>query len=260
MTTRINNNLLEQTSIVLVETSHPGNIGSAARAMKTMGLSRMVLVNPKRFPSVDATAMAAGADDILASARVVPTLRQAIADANLVIGTSARSRTLPWPCLSPDEIAPKASQTSSAGGQVALVFGRENHGLSNTELESCHYHVQIPANPGFSSLNLAAAVQLLSYELRKFALEAAKPLAESIPETIRLASEATEGLYTHIERVMWGLDFLNPKQPKRLLKRMRALFNRANLTRQELDILRGFLKVVEHKAGISEQKVKQQHV
>lgn len=204
--------------------------------------------------------MSAGADDILEKAVVVSSLEEAIAEANLVVGTSARSRTIPWPFLEPEDIAPKGAQTIASGGQLALVFGRESSGLSNAELEACHFHVQIPANPAYSSLNLAAAVQILAYELRRFAIKDAEVLPQTLSEPSRLKSEATEGFYMHMEKVMQGLGFLNPKQPKRMLRRLRALFNRANLTRQELDILRGFLKVVENKAGIRQQEGKPENV
>jgi len=164
------NTLLQNIRVVLVNTSHPGNIGGAARAMKNMGLSRLVLVQPKEFPAVDASARASGADDVLDNAQVVDSLEQALVGCNLVMGTSARERSIPWPLIGPRECGAKAVEHANGGEEIALVFGREHAGLTNEELQRCHFHVHIPSNPDFSSLNLAAAVQVLAYELRMASL------------------------------------------------------------------------------------------
>src|SRR5690242_8233019 len=152
--------------MVLVGTQHPGNIGSAARALKTMGLSRLVLVAPERFPHAEADALAAGAGDLLLAARVHADPAEALADCRLVLGCTARDRRIALPVLSPREAAARAAAVAGAGGEVALLFGRERTGLDNAELQLCHAAVHIPANPDYSSLNLAAAVQVLAYELR----------------------------------------------------------------------------------------------
>ena len=165
--------LADNIRIVLVHTSHPGNIGAAARAMKTMNLQHLVLVSPKCYPHPDAIARAAGADDILHHCEVVDTLSEAIADAQLVIGTSARMRHLSWPQLTPRECGQTAVRHAQ-DQDVAIVFGREKSGLSNDELQLCHYHVQIPCNPDYASLNLGAAVQVLAYEV-KVAMQSVLP-------------------------------------------------------------------------------------
>ena len=158
--------VLQNIRVVLVNTSHPGNIGGAARAMKNMGLSQLVLVQPEDFPSGEAVARASGATDILDAALVVDTLEEALAGCSVVLGTSARDRRIPWPLLDPRECATTSLEHVEQGGQVALVFGREYAGLTNEELQRCHFHVHIPSDPEFGSLNLAAAVQVLTYEVR----------------------------------------------------------------------------------------------
>ena len=164
---------LDAMRIVLVNTTHPGNIGAAARAMKNMGLSRLYLVAPKTYPAERALWRAANAADVLRRAIVVDTLEQAVADCGLVIGASARERRIPWPLLTPRECGDRC-YGEAATHLVALVFGREDRGLTNDELHQCHYHVHIPANPDYSSLNLAAAVQVITYELRMSCLTAAQ--------------------------------------------------------------------------------------
>ena len=233
--------MLEHIKIVLVNTSHTGNIGSTARAMKTMGLSQLVLVDPVSPPDGKASALAAGAGDVLANAQTVSTLAEAIADCALVVGTSARSRTLPWPMLTPRECGTQLVR-ESATGQVALVFGRENNGLSNDELQQCHYHVCIPANPEYSSLNLAAAVQTLCYEIRMGFLEqsvASTDAADPAPE-YPLATEL-ERFYTHLESTLTGTGFVVPNHPGQVMVKLRRLFNRARPEQHELNILRGML-------------------
>ncbi len=163
---QVDQGVLQNIRVVLVNTSHPGNIGGAARAMKNMGLSRLVLVDPEEFPSPKALARASGANDLLDNAQVVSTLEEALVGCSLVLGTSARDRRIPWPLLDPRECASKSLEQVALGGEVALVFGREYAGLTNEELQRCQFHVHIPSDPEFGSLNLAAAVQVLTYEVR----------------------------------------------------------------------------------------------
>lgn len=238
---------LARISIVLSRTSHPGNIGSAARAMKTMGLSRLVLVSPKCFPDPEADTLASGASDILASARVVETLDEALADSVFSLAVSARSRDLGPPPMLAREGAGVLLQQATASGQVALVFGNETSGLSNEEVQRCHGAVMIAANPAFSSLNLAAAVQVLCYELRLAAHADAPPLpVGTTPFASPLAThQEQEGFYRHLEQVMVDSGFLDPANPKRLLPKLRRLFGRARLEKDEVNILRGVLAAVE---------------
>ncbi len=225
--------------IVLVRTSHPGNIGAVARAMKTMHLSSLRLVQPRMFPHADATAMASGSDDVLAKALICETLEEAVADCGLILGASARLRSLRWPQMGPREGA--ASALSEAREHpVALVFGHERTGLTNEELSLCHALINIPANPDYSSLNLAMAVQVMCYELLMFSLG---PDSEPIDEQKRDLATAQEMnyFYTHLEQVMIDTGFLDPVAPRRLMKRLRRLFGRARPDKQELNILRGIL-------------------
>lgn len=233
--------MLENIKVVLVNTSHTGNIGSAARAMKTMGLSQLVLVDPVSAPDGKSSALAAGAGDVLANAQTVATLAEAVADCALVVGTSARSRTLPWPMLEPRECGVKMVQEAN-NGPVALVFGRENNGLSNDELQLCHYHVCIPANPEYSSLNLAAAVQTLCYEVRMGFLG-----QESYPESENEypLSEDLERFYVHLEETLSAADFIQKNHPGVVMTKLRRLVNRARPEAQELNILRGILSSVD---------------
>ena len=226
--------LAQRTRIVLVRTSHPGNIGGAARAMKTMGLERLYLVAPLKFPHADATARASNAGDVLGRVRVCDTLEGAIADCTLVIGASARQRTLPWPLLDAREAAQRIAQSSE---ETAVVFGAEQSGLDNTELERCGALLRIPTNAEYGSLNLAAAVQIVAYELR-MAAQAEPP---ETPETPLATAAELEYFYEHLQRVMEAMDFLDPGNPKHLMRRMRRLFNRAQLDQNELNILRGLL-------------------
>lgn len=246
--TQSNNDLLGQIKIVLCQTSHPGNIGAAARAMKTMGLKHLVLVAPKDFPSDEATARSSGATDILETAEVVDSLDEGVKDCRLVIGTSSRNRALPWPMVEPRQIKSILEKETTAL-PMAIVFGRESTGLLNEELQLCHYHVNIPANPDYMSLNLAAAVQVICYECRLLALELDHSLhsAAEITDIDDLGSERkatvkqTEGLYQHFESVMIQTGFFDPKEPKLLPARLHRLFAKAQLTEAEVNIMRGFL-------------------
>lgn len=238
--------MLENIRIVLVNTSHTGNIGSAARAMKTMGLSQLVLVDPVSAPDGKSSALAAGAGDVLANAKTVATLAEAVADCGLVIGTSARSRTLSWPMLEPRECGEKLIKEVPKY-TVALVFGRENNGLSNDELQQCHFHVCIPANPEYSSLNLAAAVQTLCYEVRMAYLNVSRSkYPDSDPEDNDYPlSEDLEGFYSHLEQTLIKTNFIIAKHPGMVMTKLRRLYNRARPESAELNILRGILASVD---------------
>lgn len=233
--------------IVLTEPSHAGNIGAAARAMKTMGLTDLRLVAPREFPSADATARASGADDILAAARSVASLPQAIDDCVYVVGASARIRSLAWPSLDPRACAAELWARVPAG-PVAVVFGPEQSGLTNEDLARCQALVHIPANPDYSSLNLAMAVQVICYEIRM-----AQPgaIAEGgldgeEPRDAPLATaEELEVFHAYLEDVMRRAGYLNPDHPRQLKLRLRRLFNRARLDRTELNILRGLLAALD---------------
>jgi tRNA (cytidine32/uridine32-2'-O)-methyltransferase len=244
------NDLLARLRVVLVEPSHPGNIGAVARAMKNMGLSRLALVNPHRFPHPEAMARASGADDILASAELYTTLPEALAGATRIYGTSARhQRTIPWPIVTPRGAA-SAIFASTSVAETALLFGRESVGLSNEELEQCHTLINIPANPDYSSLNLAQAVQIISYELRLAALE----LAASPTVSARVIDEAAtaaevNGYLDHLQRLLIQVGFLDPHNPRLLLRRLSRLYQRAALERTEVHILRGILTEVQKRLG-----------
>lgn len=224
--------------IVLVGTTHPGNIGASARAMKNMGLSELVLVAPRHFPHEDAVARASGAEDVLGKAKVVETLDEALADCTFVAGASARSRTIEMPVLAPRECAARLIRESRAG-KVAAVFGPEKSGLSNEDLDRCHLLLAIPAVTGFSSLNLAMAVQVVCYELRLAAMPAS---VEEARREVPLASGAElERFYEHLEQVLTASGFLDPANPRYLMRRLRRLFARAEPDRNEINILRGIL-------------------
>ena len=237
-------NLLDKIRIVLIRTSETGNIGSAARAMKTMGLSQLVLVSPKEFPSAKATARASGADDLLANARVVDDLRQALDGCDLIMGTSARLRDLPWPLLNPREAAEKASQCREQAGHIAIVFGSERSGMSNAELDECHFQIHIPANDQYSSLNLAASVQVIAYEMRMAQLLADGLDAAQQEEALAARAEM-EGFYAHLFQVMQQVGYYRPEQPKLLRRRIKRLFNRPMMSHAEVQIMRGFLSMIE---------------
>lgn len=232
--------------IVLVGTTHPGNIGAVARAMKNMGLGDLALVNPKHFPHHDATVRASGATDVLDSARVVSSLRDALADCVYVAGSSARSRTIDWPSMAPRECAQRMIMESEKG-TVAAVFGPENSGLNNDDLDLCHRLVTIPTNPEFNSLNLAMAVQVLTYELRLAGNRDAGPEFQSSDSPA--TGQEMEHFYTHLERVLTDLEFLKPDNPRYLMRRMRRLFVRARPDKNEVAILRGFLAAIDSVSG-----------
>lgn len=232
---------LSQVRIVMIGTTHPGNIGAAARAMKNMGLTDLALVEPKVFPSSEAIARAAGARDILDAARVCRTLEEAIADSERVIGASARLRSISWPQLDPRECA---ALVTGSRAKTAILFGREHSGLSNEELERCHYLLHIPCNPEYRSLNVAAALQVVSYELL-YASRA--PVAATRAEASRYATgEQMESFFAHFEAVLRDIRFLHEsKHELSILRRLRRFFNRAHPEEKELHLLRGVLSAVQ---------------
>ena len=227
--------MLDNVRIILIGTSHPGNIGSAARAMKTMGMTDLVLIDPECEVDGKSVALSAGASDVLKNHKVYKTLDEGIADCGLVIGASARARTLDWPMLDPREMGIKVASEGKKH-KVALVFGRENSGLSNDELQKCHFHVFIPANPDYSSLNLAMAVQTLSYEVRMSFLA-----SESYPEVIEEYPRASdfENMLEHLEKTLFDIGFIVPAHPGLVMDKLRRLFNRARPEINELRMLRG---------------------
>jgi tRNA (cytidine32/uridine32-2'-O)-methyltransferase len=247
--------------IVLVGTQHPGNIGSAARAIKTMGLDRLVLVAPQRYPHNEADMMAAGADDVLASAVCVDTLTEAVADCRLVLGCTARSRRVPLEELLPRIAAARACDMALDGGEVAVVFGRERTGLENEELQLCHAAVHIPANPDYSSLNLAAAVQVLSYELRMALLAAGTaqaadgPALEGGHPSDRPASHAQmEGLFAQLAQTLDDIDFHKGRAPASAMRKLRRLFLRSELGEREVRLLRGILADAQRMARLAAER------
>lgn len=228
---------MDNIRVVLSHTSHPGNIGAAARAMKTMGLSRLFLVNPKHFPDAAADAMASGATDVLANARVCSSLEEALQGTVLAVGLTARRRDLSHAMLALREAAPQIL-ARAAEAPVALVMGTEMSGLSNAELEKCQMLITIPANPEYGSLNLAAAVQVVAYELRTCAIASDLPQGGFPAATF----EEVDQFYEHLEQTLIKIGFLDPRHPKRLMTRLRRLFARAGLEKEEVNILRGILK------------------
>ncbi|MCJ0825985.1 RNA methyltransferase [Luteimonas sp. 50] len=242
--------------VVLVGTQHPGNIGSAARAMKTMGLSRLALVAPERYPHADADALAAGADDVLAAASLHETLAAAVADCRLVLGCTARSRRIALPEQSPREAAARALAEAGRGAEVALVFGRERTGLDNDELQLCHGAVHIPANPDYSSLNLAAAVQVLAYELRMAWLQPGAVVESPAPAAAgEPASHAQlEGLFAQLAETLEAIDFHKGRAPQSALRKLRRLFLRSGLDAREVRLLRGVLADAQRMARLAGER------
>ncbi|HGS4620178.1 TPA: tRNA (cytosine(32)/uridine(32)-2'-O)-methyltransferase TrmJ [Vibrio cholerae] len=236
--------MLERVKVVLVGTTHSGNIGSAARAMKVMGLSQMVLVDPQCQVDAQAIALAAGASEIALNAQIYPTLEAAVADCGLVVGTSARSRTLEWPMLEPRECGEKLISEANQHS-VAMVFGRERTGLTNDELQLCHYHVCVPANPEYSSLNLAMAVQLLSYEVRMAYLALPQSSQSSTLQEEYPRHQELERFYAHLEQVIMQTEFISAQQPGQVMNKLRRMFTRARPEAQEINILRGILTSVQ---------------
>lgn len=256
--------MLDAIAIVLVRPQHPGNIGSAARAMKTMGLSDLRLVQPDRYPDIQANALAAGADDVLERAQVFERLEDAIADCRMVMGSTARRRGVPLPEHAPREAAQVVLE-SARSGRVALLFGCERACLTNEELQHCHAAVRIPANPEYSSLNLAQAVQVLCYELRMSHLfpaqasaatlaQAAAPsaLAATLERGDALATQAqVERFFVHLDQTLHDIDFHKGRSPDVLMQRLRRVFLRAALDERELRILHGILADAQRMAELA---------
>jgi tRNA (cytidine32/uridine32-2'-O)-methyltransferase len=241
---------------VLVGTQHPGNIGSAARALKTMGLSRLVLVAPERFPHVEAFALAAGADDILAAATIHASLADAIGDCRLVLGCTARSRRVALPEQRPRDAARHVLDHAGRGEEIALVFGRERTGLTNEELQLCHGAVHIPANPGYSSLNLAAAVQVLAYEVRMASLGEvvdAGPAPQVLrrPDSLPASHAQMEGFFGQLAETLDAIDFHKGRAPESALRKLRRLFLRAAPDAAEVRLLRGVLADAQRMARLA---------
>lgn len=232
---------LDNIRIVLVNTSHPGNIGGVARAMKNMGLSRLYLVDPRQYPHEQASWRAASATDVLDGAVVTASLDEAIGDCQFVVGTSARERRIPWPLLDPRRSATKIAKVSTRE-QVAVLFGREDRGLTNEELKQCNLHLNIPTSDQYSSLNLAMAVQIVCYELRLLLDSDRLPQSEDQEWDAPFSTlENMERFYAHLEQTLTDIEFLDPAAPRQLMARLRRLFSRVRLDEMELNILRGIL-------------------
>ena len=248
MTQQANLHLLKNIRIVLINTSHPGNIGAAARAMKNMGLSKLYLVEPKDFPSLEAIRRSAGAVDILDDAQVVEDLGQAISGCVWVAGTSARLRTIEWPVLEPDECVVQALEHIEHG-EIAIVFGRENNGLTNEEMEKCNVLLHIPTNPEYSSLNIAAAVQVVCYEFRRTlskdkiaGMKGKKHRQDTVAST-----DILDGMYEHLHDALQELGFFGTNNPDVMMRRLRGLVNRASATQREVSIIRGICSAIQGK-------------
>ena len=236
---------LDNIAVVLVRTSHPGNIGAAARAMANMGLEDLRLVEPTGFPGPEATARAAGANHVLENAQICSTLDEAIADSGFVVGATARPRSIAWPSSDPVSVMTELVAQSQSG-KVSLLFGREASGLTNEELDRCQRHVRIPVNEDFPSLNLAAAVLIFSYELRRAYSAECRLLDGGMDRTLPLASaEQVQRFFQHLEIVLNEIGFL--KSPSvRLLRKIKRIFSRTPLQEQEVNILRGILTSVQY--------------
>lgn len=234
---------LDLIKIVLVATSHPGNIGATARAMKTMGLQHLCLVAPKTFPHPDAQALASGAEDVLLNAMIYPSLEAAVADCQYVYGTTARPRDLTWPMLTPSAMATSIKQQLPA--KIAIVFGRERTGLSNDELWLCQAGVMIPTSSAYRSLNLSQAVQIIAYELFK-ALGEADMVAMNMDEPV-VNQASMDQFYQHLTDVLIAIEFMQANEPKRLMPKLKRLFNRVPIYAADMNILRGILTQIMRK-------------
>lgn len=239
--------VIENCRVVMVGTTHPGNIGATARAMKTMGYSTLYLVKPKIYPHAEATVRAAGADNILAQAIVCDTFEQALQGCITVIASTARSRAITCPVYSPREYSVQLPDVIKRG-PIALVFGRESSGLTNKELEYCNAIIQIPTDPKFSSLNVASAVQIICYEFfQALQLQPEKFQEKHVKQKVRLAtSDEMAHLYSHLQQSLEAVGFFNPMQPRQLMRRLKSLFNRAQLDENEMSILRGFFAAIQN--------------
>ena len=238
------NPLNEFVQIVLVETSHPGNIGSAARAMKNMGLSRLALINPKKFPHDEATALAGNAGDVLEQAQVFSSIEEAVKNSKIIFATSARERTIEWPVASVKDAAQEINQLAAEHIEVSILFGREDRGLTNEELQISNKHLIIPADPEYPVLNIAMSTQVVCYELYQASnIEPIGPW-QDFPE---YTSEELQHLIDHFNKTVFKLDLIDPKNPKQILTRMERMFRRLYPDQMEGNFLRGFLKAVNNK-------------
>ena len=243
--------LSEILRFVLVEPTHPGNIGAVARAMKTMGLENLVLVNPEQFPDVEATRRAAGAESVLQKATIVATLNEAINDCDMVFGTSVRDREVSWSTITPRLAADKVVEHYGLQqGNIAVLFGRERSGLKNEELDLCQYQIRIPANEEYSSLNLASAAQILAYEVRMAMLSVEEidlVADEAVNERLALATtDDLQRYYQHLEQTLDQIDFIKSKPPTKLMRKITRLYNRAQVNIEEIQILRGILTAMQN--------------
>jgi len=240
--------LLKNIRIVMVNTSHPGNIGAAARAMKNMGLAKLYLVEPKDYPSLEAISRSVGAVDVLDDAVVVDDLDQAISGCVWVAGTSARLRTIEWPIMEPRDCVQKALENIEQG-EIAIVFGNETNGLTNEQMERCNVLLHIPTNPEFSSLNIAAAVQVVCYEFRQalVTVRAKMPKGSKHRYDTRANATQLDGMYGHIRDVLDQLGFFGTKNPDVMMRRLKGLFSRAETTQREVSIIRGICAAVQGK-------------
>ncbi len=248
MTQQANPPLLNKIRIVMVNTSHPGNIGAAARAMKNMGLTRLYLVEPKEYPSLEAISRSVGAVDILDAAVVVDDLSEAISGCVWVAGTSARLRTIEWPILEPRECVENALEKLGQG-DIAIVFGNETNGLTNEQMEKCNVLLHIPTNPEFSSLNIAAAVQVVCYEFRQALVQVKTTMVKGSKHRYDTLANATqlEGMYGHIRESLDHLGFFGSKNPDVMMRRLTGLFSRAETTQREVSIIRGICSAIQGK-------------
>mgnify|MGYP000515974931 CR=1 FL=1 len=241
----MNQAFLDRVRIVLVNTTHPGNIGGAARAMKNMGMSQLYLVDPYRYPHDEATRRASNADDVLEGAVVVKTVQEAIEGCDLVIGTSARERRIPWPLKDPRACVAEAASPRHQRN-IAILFGREHSGLTNEELAMCQLHLHIPTNPDYSSLNLAAAVQVVAYECRMLAQQETVEVSEASGWDMPLADAGdVERMHEHMAKTLAEINFIDPANPKQALTRLRRMFSRIRLDEMEVSILRGMLNRID---------------
>ena len=260
--------LLNRIRVVLVEPTHPGNIGAVARSMKTMGLSRLVMVKPKKFPHYEATKRAAGAESVLNDAQLVESVQSATSDCTLVLGTSVRDREVSWPTFDPrvsasnmlEHLYNEGGQAENSMAEVAILFGRESSGLTNQEMDLCHSQIRIPANDEYSSLNLASAVQIISYELRMASLlvsdehlDLIKVAGNSFEQRQQLANkEQQQGHLQHLHDVLEKLSFFKKKPPELLMRKLTRLYNKSELTVEEIQILRGILSSIDSQLNNSE--------
>lgn len=248
MTQQTNQSLLKKIRIVLVNTSHPGNIGATARAMKNMGLSSLYLVEPKEHPTLEAYRRSVGAIDVLDDAVVVDDLNQAVSGCVWVAGTSARLRTIEWPIFEPRECVQQCIEYLEEG-EIAIVFGRENSGLTNDEIEKCNALLHIPTNAEYSSLNLAAAVQVVCYEFRLALIKqkTSKTKSNKHREDALASSDQLDGMYQHLQEALGALEFFGTNNPDVVMRRLKGLFNRASTTQREAKIVRGICSAIQGK-------------